>query len=318
MRYLSTPALFFFGLSATGQAQTLDDLRDEFSRELSNTNIGTGYAQMLSMFLDRSVSLSRLDVENNGQTDEFDILKLPLSYDLPLGEGDWKLALRGTLSHASLDSAAEFSENDTIETEWRADSGQVGAGIVMPWSEHGSASAIAEVGISKLENDASYRGLLAESLAPIVDGILLNWDTNVAVYSLRAGIDYNRLANRRSGYQLKGRYTYSYIDSFSESRALPPVNADTRTLTLTGEYHHPWGLSVGDYPLYGIVNVGATSFLGADRDALGFKYYYQAGYSVALDISARNGWVKSFSIGYQWNEGDNVSGQSLLFNWELH
>ena len=319
MRHVVFPFLLLPSLlwTAASSAQSLDDLRDQLAKEINNSNLGTGYAQMLSMFLDRSVSLSRLEVEDNQQQDEFDIIKLPLRYDFPLAGRDWKLALRGTLSHASLESTAPIAEQSEISAQWRAESGQVGIGLVIPWSEHWSATALTEVGISQLDNDASYRGEIAQSYAPLLDGVLVNWSTNVAVYSLRGGVSYDNLFAQNHGYQAKMRYTYSYIDTFSESRDLPPITADTSALVLSGEYRHPWPLSLGDYPLFGIVNAGATTFLGAERDALGFKYYYQAGYSIALDISARDNWIKSFSIGYQWNEGDNVSGQSILFNWEL-
>ncbi|MFV8818573.1 Solitary outer membrane autotransporter beta-barrel domain [Haliea sp. E17] len=313
--HLSLPA--FLAIAAPVFGQGLDEARDELAREIQRSDIGTGYAQMLSMFLDRSVSLSRLEVKDYRDNDEMDILKVPLRYDLPIENSDWKLALRGTLSHSRYSSRTYLEDNDYLDAEWRADSGQLGLGLIFPWGEHWSATAVGEAGLSRLKNTADYRGPLIEALAPLLDGVLVNWDTDVAVYSIRSGLDYDRMHGYRSGYRIKARYSYSKIRSFSESSDLPPLRADTQTATLSGEFRHPWGMDVGVFPLFGIVNAGATTFLGDDRDALGFKYYYQAGYSVALDFSASTAWIKTVSIGYQWNQGDNVSGQSLLINWEL-
>ncbi len=319
-RLLSGASLLIVALiPLSAAAQTIDDLRQEFRSLIAAEydSIGSGYGQMLSLFLDRSVSFSRLDIEGDQDQGEFDILKLPLRWNLPLGDGPFELALRGTLSHSSYQQLIELDDENGVDTKWNAESAQFGAGLRYTLSDHWTASAIAEAGISQLENEADYSGALGPLLDAVLQGILFDWDTNVAVYSLRTGFDYDNLPQRDRGLTVSARYTYSYIDSFSESDELLPFHANTNTLTLRGEYRHPWGFGLADFPLFGIVGAGATAFVGDGRDALGFDHFFQAGYAVALDISERDYWVKSLSIGYQFNKGSDVEGHSILFNWEI-
>ncbi len=116
---------------------------------------------------------------------------------------------------------------------------------------------------------------------------------------------------------LKGRYTYSYVSSFSESRDLPAFSDSTNTLSWKADFTHPLGVSVADYPLYGIAHLGNTTFVGKNRDVLGFDYFFEFGYSLKIDISRKELPLGSLSLGYQWNKGNKVEGHTILFGWEL-
>ena len=48
-------------------------------------------------------------------------------------------------------------------------------------------------------------------------------------------------------------------------------------------------MKLGKYPLAVVALLGNTTFLGANRDALGFKDFHEAGLALEVDVSSR-GW----------------------------
>lgn len=298
------------------QAQTeLEDARDLLRNELRNSDVGAGYAQMLNFFVDPSISASKL--ESDDGTD-YDVLKIPLQYTVPINDGRWQLAVRGTLSHARAENAFNIFEGEIIDGTWSADSGQLGVGLIVPAGDRLSWIVAGQFGISRLENDADYNGGLSELIiAPVADGVLFNWDTNARVTSLTGGLDYSDRLWGRYDLGVITRYTYSHIESYSESRDMVPFSAETGTLSAKVELRQPFGSALGERPLFGVAHIGATAFTGPNRKALGFGHFYEIGYSVGVDVSERNRFFRAFSLGYQLNLGSDIDGYSVLIGWDL-
>ena len=290
--------------------------REQVKDDLRNSNIGAGYAQMLNFFVDPSISASRLDADSEDGT-RYDVYKLPLQYAFPANDGEWQLVVRGTLSHASAENKFSLIEGEVIDGTWEADSALIGVGALVPAGENLSWFVGGQFGISRLENEADYRGELSEFLAPILDGILFNWDTNARISSLTGGLDYHTRFADQYEVTLNGRYTYSHIASYSESRDLQSFSEDTGTLAASADIEHPWGTSLGDVPLFGVARLGATAFTGPSRKALGFSHFYSIGYSVGLDVAERSRYFEDFTLGAQYNFGKDVDGFSLVFGWQL-
>ncbi len=309
-------AALAFAAPAAGQDASLGDARGEFSDYVAASDVGAGYAQLINMFIDPAISLSRLELDDPGGG-KFDIAKLPFHWELPVAGRPWRVALRGLLSHSSYEERPEVFAGEYLDARWSADSGMLGAGLVFPLDDRWSVLTLAGAGVTHLENDTDFQGPTIESVQPILDGIITNWKTNAAIYDLRLGLDYRNQPELSRGVSVKTRYTFAHSDSFGESRDFPAFEENTHVVSILGEYRHPWGFSVGEFPVFGIVGAGATAFLGDNRDALGFTHFYQAGYSLALDFSKHGYWIKSLSIGYQWNQGADVSGQSILLDWEI-
>lgn len=294
---------------------SLEELRSDLAGDIRNSDIGAGYAQMLNFFVAPSISASRLEADDGT---EYDVFKLPLQFKYPLGEGGWQLAVRGTVSHARAKNRFEVVEGEPIDLEWKADSGEVGVGLIYPAGESLSLFVSGGYGISRLKSDADYSGIVTEGLlAPIIDGILFNWETNARIASLTGGFDYQRRMAERFDLELTGRYTYSHIASYSESRGLPSFSEDTGTVSVNADLRHALGATLWERPLFGVVHLGGTAFTGASRDALGFTHFYELGYSLGLDVSEHNRYFSDFSLGYQWNTGSDVDGHSLVLAWRL-
>ena len=293
----------------------LSEPRDQLQRSLRNSDIGAGYAQMLHFFLDPSISVSRLE-DDDGT--EYDIFKAPVQFEIPVEDRAWQVVVRGTLSHARADNSFTLLDDEEIDGTWKAVSGQLGLGVLVPAGEHLSWLVAGQYGISRMENSADYKGGFSEEfLAPILDGILFNWETNAHIASITGGLDYRRRLVDRYDLRLVARYTFSHIASYSESRDLPSFDADTGTLAFKADLEHPLGASVIGRPLFGVVHLGATAFTGPTRDALGFSHFYELGYAVGVDVRERNRWFRDFTLGVQLNAGSDVEGVSLVFGWRL-
>ena len=320
MRYLVFPLAIWLLHSNTALAQTAPNearilqQRDQLRRDLANTDIGAGYAQMLNFFVEPSISASRLDSDDA----DYDIFKVPLQYGLGRDDGDWEVLLRATLSHATAEETFSLVEGETIDGEWTADSAAFGAGVRWALSEQMAFILGGELGVSRLDSDADYNGPIGRSrLAPIIDGVLVNWDTNAWIASANAGMDYKWQWLDRYDMSFKGRYTYSHISSYSESRDLPSFSESTGTASLKLDLRHPWRMSLWERPLFGIANIGGTAFTGSNRDALGFTHFYEIGYAIGIDLSQDSRYIKDVSIGYQVSTGSDVDGYSILLGWTL-
>ena len=184
------------GATTVSGQNEFDQSRRLVQEDVANSNIGAGYAQMLNCCIDPSISASLLDAVDGT---EYDVFKVPLQYEMPIGDGGWQLAIRGTLSHASATNRfslvdADLNEDESIDGEWEADSGTLGAGLIIPAGDSLSFVVAGEFGISRLESTADYNGFISENfLAPIVDGVLFNWDTNARIVGLSGGFDYRTL-----------------------------------------------------------------------------------------------------------------------------
>jgi len=317
---LCLKASLIFGLclsALNAQATTADDIRETLKNNIDHSNIGASYAHMLNFFTESDISSSFYSVDDDANT-EFDIYKFPLQKSFKLNDRGWKYLLRGTLSYATLDQRSELFPDETIAANWKAYSGNIGTGLLIPMSKRLNFLVAGDLGLSRLESNANYRGDILENiLAPIIDGIAYNWETNAWVGSLATGLDYKDLYAEKHLLDVKARYTYSYVSSFSESDDLPGFSDSTNTISLKADLTHPFGKSIGNFPLYGVAHLGNVTFVGDNRDILGFSSFFEVGYSLKLDISSKNSKIGALSLGYQWSKGDNVHGHTILFSWEM-
>ncbi len=312
-RLLTSLVLCLTSLPLSAQS-IVADARERLQNDIRNSNIGAGYAQMLNFFANPSVSASRLEADDNTK---YDVIKVPIQYEFPAYENGWRLALRGTLSHASAENDFTIFGSEKINGKWEADSALIGAGLSLPIDERLSWHVGGQFGISRLENEAKYRGAVGEALAPILDGILFNWDTNARIGSLTGGVKYRTRLADRYALDINARYTHSHIKSYSESRSLQSFSENTGTLAATADLEHPYAGTAWDLPLFGVVHAGATAFTGPNRDALGFTHFYSIGYSMGLDVTERSRYFEGFTLGAQYSFGKEVDGFSLIFGWRL-
>ena len=149
----------------------------------------------------------------------------------------------------------------------------------------------------RLESSADYRGPIAEAiLKPALQGVVFDWDANASLVGATLGLDYNQ---QFDSWALEGRtrLTYNHLDTYDSSSELIEFDANITTFTLQVDVIKPIDAKVGGYPLALVGHFGNTTFIGNNRDALGFDYFFEAGLALETDIS-KNDWpVKKLRLG---------------------
>ncbi len=191
LKLCSIIGLYLVMMNAQALTQDeIDEIRDQLKDNINHSNIGASYAHLLNFFVEPDISSSYFEVDDDAGT-KFDLYKFPFQKTFPINDQGWETALRGTLSYATAKQKAQFLPDEIIDADWTAYSGNIGAGLIIPVYDSLSFIGATDIGLSRLESDAKYKGeILENTLAPILDGIAYNWDTNAWIGSLVLGLDY--------------------------------------------------------------------------------------------------------------------------------
>jgi hypothetical protein len=309
-------------LLITGQAQALaqdeiDRIRDQVAAAERDTQIGAGYAQLIGFITDPDVSGITLTDHDEPET-KLDIFKLPLQFRISEYAG-WRFFVRGGINYATYtfdDLLAGQPSSQNIDAEYKAISGSLGAVAKRPLSPSWSLALAADAGLARFENDAKYRGA-TEMLAPVLDELFFNWSTDASLFSGVAGLEYR---NQIETIKVAGNFHYIHtlVSSFGESGDFQGFREHTDTLHVDVDIEHPWNTEVSGYPLAGVVHIGNTTFVGSNRDALGFSTLWSLGYALQLDVSKREWPVQSAKLGFNYLVGDDdVEGYEIVLGYRF-
>jgi hypothetical protein len=294
----------------------IDSKRNQLRENILSSDIGSGYAHILTFFIESDISASTYDVEDEDDT-RLNIYKLPMQKDFEINEEGWKVALRGVVGYATLKSRQNVLDDIFVDSKWKAFSGSAGTGLIVPVSSDLALLTAADLGISHMTNSSNYTGASSSIISRLFDGILYNWDTDAWIGSLVFGFDYKHLFTETYDLNVTGRYTYSHVSSFNESDGFPSFDGNAQTVSLAADLKHSLGFSIAQYPISGVAHLGNTTFVGDNRDALGFDSFFDLGYSLEIDISDMAFFVNSLRLGYQWSIGSDVKGHTILFGWDV-
>lgn len=304
------------GANAVLSQEDINNTRNQLTTNILNSDLASGYAHVLTFFIESDISASTYDVNDEYNT-KINIYKLPMQKIFTINDKDWRLAFRGIVGYATIDNSQDILGDTYIDLRWKAVSGSVGTGLIVPVSDNFGLITAIDLGLSHMTNSGDYFGSFSGTASRILDGILFNWDTNAWIGSLVFGCDYKRLYRERYDLNVKGRYTYSHVSSFNESGSFPAFDGNAQVVSLAIELKHPLGLSIAQYPISGISHLGNTMFVGDNRKALGFDSFFDLGYSLEIDISDMAFFINSLRIGYQWNAGNDVEGHTILFGLDF-
>ena len=311
---------FVFATASTANAalsqEDIDSTRNELTTSILNSDLASGYAHVLTFFIESDISASTYDVDDEYNT-KLNIYKLPMQKSFKINEEGWRLALRGIVGYATIDNSQNILGDTFIDSRWKAVSGSAGTGLIVPVSDNFDVITALDLGLSHMTNTGKYSGIFSGTASSLLDGILYNWDTDAWIGSLVFGCDYTRLFRDVYDLNVKGRYTYSHVSSFNESNSFPAFDGNAQTVSLAVELKHPLGFSLARYPVSGIAHLGDTMFVGDNRKALGFDSFFDLGYSLEIDISDMGFFINSLRLGYQWNTGSDVEGHTVLFGLDF-
>jgi hypothetical protein len=282
--------------------------------DVNTRAMGAGYAHLISFEAEPEIAAANFTVDSDdpGLSDaDISAYKLPLYREFSTDDGTWGWYAQGSISYLTLDETLKFEtlpgETESLDLEWKAYGALVEFGLIFPFADGFSVAPGIGLGVSRLENDADFSSpLIEDALAPEFEGVLYNWETNASVARGNFALRYDK---EHGSYRVKSsaNISYSYIDSFSESRKFDGFSDHAATFNLKVDISHPLNMEIRKRPVFIIGHIGNTSFLGSNRDELGFEYFNELGMSLGVD---------KITFGILGILGDDVTGWTLILNYD--
>ncbi len=276
---------------------------------------GAQYAQLLTFATEPGIAAATFDVEEDLGDTTYDIYKLPLQHEFDVDGWDGKLILRGTLSYMKAQQDQNLNPG-MIDSEWTSFGGSIGVGARIPLGNGFSFVPGIGMGIASLENEANFKGIPP-------DNQHYNWDLDATIFSGLLGFSYK--GDLRGDFDLiaDAYYTHSYVSTYDSSTDFQDFSESTDNLTFKADIGHPLGFSIAGYPMDGVLHLGNTTFLGPNRDVLGFSYFNEVGFSLRTNPQKLASQLKlpvtvsSLSVGVNVLFGEDLSGWSMLFGYKF-
>ena len=314
-------AVFSARLSANGDLdQVIQDLRDQFLSTLGPDRLGGAYASIINFAVNPDISAAtyHIDAGNLDASDpELNVFRLPLRHVFDLDRRGWRPFVEADLAYQSYQFDFAAFDTERIDTEWRTYGGTLAVGAEIPTSEELTLVPAVTLGLVHLENDADYTGPLSNSLLkPALEGLVFDWDADAWLVGASLGVDYKR-ALRRFELNVHGSLSHNYIETYDSSSGLLEFDSQATTFTVQAETVHPTTMTVGGYPLALVASLGNTTFIGSNRDALGFEYFFEAGLAFEADVSPKEWPVKKLRLGASAIYGPDVTGWSLIIGYRF-
>lgn len=314
-----TGVALLFATTCAG-ADDFTDAREQFKHALKASNISAVYAGMINFESEPDVSSSTLKIDSGLlEDDEINLTKLPLRHEFDLTHQGWKPFVQATLGKFKYTQKASLLDdpNETLDSRWKSYSATIGGGVRIPLGHGFSILPAIDGGYASLKNDGDYAGPISTGLLqPLLDGILTNWSADAWLANGHLALKYEGAVGKFD-VDAKASYTYSHIESYRTSDPVLDFSENMGTVSFKLDATYPLNASLGGYPLGLIGHIGNSSFVGPNRDTLGFDSVYEVGLSLEVDISQHDLPVKKLSLGGEYLWGDDVRGWSILFNYRF-
>ena len=308
-RCLLLPAL---AIAPLALAQTNPDLDPVVSRADAES-LATAYASIINFAVSPEISTARFAVDAGEDVIGPDLKATRLPYRKVFErDGDsWRPFVQVVAAFQEMDAGFRVTADDFIDTRWNTYGLSLGGGVEVPVSENFDFVAGANVGWGRLENSARYAGPLQAFFSQALDGVVFNWELEAVVYGAAAGGHYERQVGD-TGLEIRTGLIHHRIRSQSTSTDLVEFDSHVTTFDVDFNVVLPTERRLGQYPLAVVGILGNTTFLGHQREALGFNSFYEAGLALDIDLTARNWRLKKLRVGAKAIFGADVSGWGLI------
>ncbi|BAF73320.1 autotransporter domain-containing protein [Sulfurovum sp. NBC37-1] len=231
---------------------------------------------------------------------------------------DFPLYLEGTVGYSRYDpkfAASNGDEKISIPVKWNSLSITGGIGWDFPLTENKELKLrpIFNFTFGHVESDISLVGrylrehfnLDSDSLA-----FLNNGRMNTYGYGGAIMLDWEHY---REDYEVdvELRYTNIQLRSFGSDYGAIEGSSDANIISLWTRWRAPTGLTMLNNPLRYVLEGSNTTFLGAQRDALGFNYLTTVGVGLELDSSDYPVFITRTRVLLRYTFGENVSGYAI-------
>jgi hypothetical protein len=284
--------------------------QEEFEETLDT--IPDLFAGVLGVTLSEEISGAALRVEGVGNAEDTHIqtLRAPWHDDfrVPGLHGALHLEAVAGLMRAQdefgTDTASGFA---TVRQDWTLVGAQIGAGWGFPLGSSWWLRPGATLALSYLENDARYNEAGRIELAPLIDGLLVNWDGWAMSPAANLTVERVRDPLRLDG-GFEARYSLARTRVFEASDAAQERRDSSRTLAARAALGAPTARD----PQGGLrsawdVFAGGVRFLDFERDALGFDGLLELGLGWTQDFPR----LPPLRFEAAWLVGADVRGYSL-------
>ena len=286
--------LFFSAIQVSAQQEVIDQIREQTLREGGPDRLGAGYAALINFAVNPDISAATYNIKVEGVRDpSISAYRLPLRYVFTLDNVDWRPLVQANFAYLTQDAGFDIDTGDSIDAKWRTYGGSLGIGAEIPLSNNLLLVPIVDAGLARIESDADYHGVLSNVfLKPALDGLVFNWDADAWVIGAALGVSYRRAWNSVD-LDVQSSLTYNYIKSYDSSSDLIEFDSQMTTFDINVDAVVPTGKSIAAYPIALVGTVGYTSFLGPNRDELGFQYFFEGGWPWKQMCLAGNGPCRS-------------------------
>lgn len=268
------------------------------------------FAGVLGVTLAEEISGATLRIDGSGGADDTRLhtLRLPWSDEflVPGLSGRLHLeAVAGLMLAEDSFGAQTASGFATLDQDWTLAGGQLGAGWGFPLGSSWWLRPGATLALAYLENEARYNEAGKIEFAPLVDGLLVNWDGWAVSPAGNLTLERERdLARRDWGFE--SRYSIVRTNIFSASSEAQEGRDTSRTLAARAELGAPFGRPGAGGSAWDAF-LGGVRFFDVDPEVLGFDGFLELGL----------GWTRAFPrVGplrceAGWIVGEDVRGYSL-------
>ena len=231
---------------------------------------------------------------------------------------DFPLYLEGTIGYSRYEPkfvASNGNEKLSIPVKWNSLSVTGGIGWDFPLTENKELKLrpIFNFSFGHVESDISLAGrYIRQHFDMDSDSLefLNNGRMNTYGYGGAIMLDWEHY---REDYEIdvELRYTNMQLRSFESDYSSIQGSSETNIISLWTRWRAPTGYSMLNNPLRYVVEGSNTTFLGPQRDVLGFNYLSTLGVGFELDSSDYPVFITRTRLLYRYTFGENVSGHSI-------
>lgn len=297
----------------------IDQVRQALLADFDPQKLGVGYAAMMSFAVSPDITTATFYLDESGGVVDptLNVIRVPYRHVFDADGVGVRPFVQGLFAYQTLESGFDIAPGEFVDSRWKTYGLAASGGVEIPVSEHLVLLPAMSIGYGRLENRAAYSGDLAENvLQPAVAGVLFDWDSNATVYGLSFGVDYKRTV-REFDLEVLASVTHHQVKSTNSTSQFIDFDGHVTAFDIEVNSVHPTNWKLGSNPLALVALLGNTTFLGPERDALGFESFFEAGLALDIDVSSKGWKVRSLRFGAKAIFGSDVKGWSLIFGYGL-
>lgn len=310
--------IFSHPVCAQDDAALSNQIRQQIIQTINPEELGIGYGAMANFAVVPDISAARYNIDSDGtENTALRVRRFPIRFYLPVNGENWRTFLQGNIGVQKFSTDFSVLESDSISSEWDTDALSLIAGIDVRLADNFYLTPAIDVGRVRIDNIANYSGDLATSIIkPAFDNVLFNFNTDARLLGVSMGLNYQ--ARPEFGtINVHSSLTHNNLETYNSSSQYVEFDSAFTTLTASVEMEIPTDLTINEFPIALIPQIGGASFIGANRGAFGFDDYLELGLAASINISALDYLIREFRVGAKGIWGNNMNGWTLLFGYRF-